>query len=116
MRLWHCCIRFYSLSFPQFEARKGGLYGNAKDRDADRSQTRRRQLQLALAVDQFRLDHGALPESAGQLVPVYFKAIPGDPWKPGTSISYTKAGSQGGFRLTSGNGAATLEFPALKLE
>ena len=44
---------------------------------------------LALASERFRLDHGRWPQSAADLVPAYFEAVPYDPhtggslhWKP----------------------------------
>jgi len=38
-----------------------------------------RSAQLALAVERYRMANGGTPESAGQLVPAFFSAVPVDP-------------------------------------
>ena len=44
-------------------------------------------LRTAIAVEQYRLDHGALPESLDVLTPKYIEAVPVDPFD-GHTIRY----------------------------
>ena len=53
---------------------------------------------IAVAIEQYRLDHGALPEALDELVPMYLKAVPTDPFD-GANLRYQRP--QTGYLLYS---------------
>lgn len=64
-----------------------------------RSVTYLRAGQIALAVEQYRREHGRLPSSPGDLVPAYFEELPSDPYAEGEPFRFVY--DEGGFSVRS---------------
>ncbi len=68
-----------------------GIYGLSKADDLADFETARRATMLQLAIQSYRLKHGSLPKSLGDLVGTYFHELPADPYT-GKDFQYYPAG------------------------
>lgn len=80
--------------------------------NALKHQTRRRQLQLAIAIERYTLARGnPPPDAAALLVPDFLPAIPGDPWQPGTPLRYEPGRDGIRYRILSAGKDLNLAMP-----
>src|SRR6185436_16002330 len=75
-------------------------------------QTRRRELQMAIAIERYILALGNPPPDAVALVPDFLPAIPGDRWQPGTPLRYEPGSGNIRYRLLSAGKDMNLAMPA----
>ncbi|MBL0869209.1 MAG: hypothetical protein IBJ18_01385 [Phycisphaerales bacterium] len=74
-------LLFVNMSIESFEYRLQNIEFELFDR---------RIVQIAIAIERFRAQHGQLPDTLEQLVPAFINEIPNDPLNP-RPISYAKA-------------------------
>ncbi|MBM4045769.1 MAG: hypothetical protein FJ279_11695 [Planctomycetes bacterium] len=75
----------------------GNLTKSTEGRDAEAA--RNGMKKVANALKQYQVDNKAYPQSLDQLVPLYLKELPKDPFQPGQMFAYGK--SDAGFVLVS---------------